>query len=233
MVAEIPPPATTKALSSREMSTGTLSPFTVAAPSPASASGATGAGTAVVVVVLEAMVDVVTAVVTTGAERTAVVGRDVATSFDSSSASSTSSSDTAINGAAAVEGVAAASSTATAVVVVGDTNVVVVVVVVGGGFEMVNVKVSADVPPELVAVTVYEVAGWVAVGVPLTRPVDALNDNPDGRAGEMEYDRAGPPEFEIVYSDDTGVPTIAVPDEALSEMLGAGVTIPQAMLREA
>ena len=47
------------------------------------------------------------------------------------------------------------------------------------------------------AATTYG-AAIVTVGVPLTRPVDELNDRPDGSAGEMEYDRAGPPEFEIV-----------------------------------
>ena len=44
----------------------------------------------------------------------------------------------------------------------------------------------------------YDVDACVAVGVPLMRPVDELNDRPDGSAGEMEYDRAGPPELEIV-----------------------------------
>ena len=63
---------------------------------------------------------------------------------------------------------------------------------------MASENVAVDVPPELVAVTVYDVAACVAVGVPLIRPVDELNDRPDGSAGEMEYDRAGPPEFEIV-----------------------------------
>ena len=75
---------------------------------------------------------------------------------------------------------------------------VVVVVVVGGGLVTASENVAVDVPPELVAVTVYDVDACVAVGVPLTRPVDELNDSPDGRAGEMEYDRAGPPVFVIV-----------------------------------
>lgn len=48
---------------------------------------------------------------------------------------------------------------------------------------------------ELVAVTVKGVAGIIEVADPVITPVEVLNDNPDGRAGEIDQVAIDPPVF--------------------------------------
>ena len=55
------------------------------------------------------------------------------------------------------------------------------------------VKVAVPVPPALVAVTVYDVDEDTADGVPPTAPVELLNVNPAGSAGEIDHEATGPP----------------------------------------
>tara|TARA_B100000674_G_scaffold301441_1_gene250260 strand:- start:6282 stop:6728 length:447 start_codon:yes stop_codon:yes gene_type:complete len=55
------------------------------------------------------------------------------------------------------------------------------------------VNVAVPVPPALVAVTVYDVDGDTADGVPPTAPVELLNVNPAGSAGEIAHEATGPP----------------------------------------
>ena len=50
------------------------------------------------------------------------------------------------------------------------------------------------VPALFVAVTVYIVATEATVGVPVMSPVDVSKSKPPGRAGEMAYDVAVPPD---------------------------------------
>ena len=151
------------------------------------------------VVVVEATVEAGTAASLTGAVRAAVFDRDGATTSVSTSLSVLEgATDVVVGvGAGVGEGVTGAFCVVIAVVVVLAARVV-VVVVVGGGLVIVRENVAVEVPPELVAVTVYDVDACVAVGVPLMRPVDELNDSPDGSAGEMVYDCAGPPALTMV-----------------------------------
>jgi hypothetical protein len=50
----------------------------------------------------------------------------------------------------------------------------------------VRVKVADDVPPALLAVTVYVVALCVALADPVNKPLDVLKLKPTGAAGEIE-----------------------------------------------
>ena len=47
----------------------------------------------------------------------------------------------------------------------------------------VSVNVRVAVPVAFVAVIVYTVADFTAVGVPVNKPVEALNESPAGAAG--------------------------------------------------
>lgn len=55
------------------------------------------------------------------------------------------------------------------------------------------VTVAVELPPELVAVTVYVVELLTAVGVPEIAPVELSNDNPAGRAGVISQFVTAPP----------------------------------------
>ena len=46
-----------------------------------------------------------------------------------------------------------------------------------------SVNVAVDVPVAFVAVIVYTVADCAAVGVPVNKPVEVLNESPVGAAG--------------------------------------------------
>ena len=199
-VAVIPAPDRTTAFSRRVSSTGTDTPSTVAALSPAETVGASGAIATVVVVGGTVVADAGAVVFTralsvpaVGWSESVVVARVVVVPIGVADATiEVAGPDWRPTDSAAVVVVAA-----TTVVVVGGA-VLVVVVVVGGWLTTVNENVAVEVPPEFTAVMVCEVADWVAVGVPLTSPVEELNDSPAGSAGEMEYDAVGPPELEIV-----------------------------------
>ena len=53
----------------------------------------------------------------------------------------------------------------------------------GAGAVTVSVNVAVAVPVGPVAVIVYTVADFTAVGVPVNKPVDVLNVNPAGAGG--------------------------------------------------
>ena len=50
-----------------------------------------------------------------------------------------------------------------------------------------------ELPPVLVAVTVYVTAEEVAVGVPEITPVDASSERPAGSVAEIDHDVTVPP----------------------------------------
>ena len=54
------------------------------------------------------------------------------------------------------------------------------------------VKIKVVLPPEFVAVTVYELEDIVTVGVPEITPVPVSSDNPVGSEGETEYEIPNP-----------------------------------------
>jgi hypothetical protein len=66
-----------------------------------------------------------------------------------------------------------------------------------GAAKIVKLKVRELDPETLVAVTVYVVADWTAVGVPVSNPVDVLKVIPAGADGEIE-NVAESPEFVTV-----------------------------------
>lgn len=57
----------------------------------------------------------------------------------------------------------------------------------------VMVTVAVPVPPELVALTIYDAVLLITVGMPLIWPVLVLNTNPVGNGLLMEYDTTAPP----------------------------------------
>ena len=59
----------------------------------------------------------------------------------------------------------------------------------------VMVMLNDVVPPEFVAVMVYTDVDVTESGVPLTTPVDAFKDNPEGNPGLTEYPETAPPEM--------------------------------------
>ena len=53
--------------------------------------------------------------------------------------------------------------------------------------------VAVELPPALVAVTVYNVELVTSVGVPLMAPVEVSNDKPSGSVGEIDHEVTAPP----------------------------------------
>lgn len=62
-------------------------------------------------------------------------------------------------------------------------------------------------PPELVAVTTYAVAGVTLVGVPEMTPVELSRLRPAGSAGDTEYVTTAPPLL-LGVLDETAAPTV-------------------------
>ena len=52
---------------------------------------------------------------------------------------------------------------------------------------------AVELPPVLLAVTVYCVTADTAVGVPLMAPVELENRRPAGKVGEMDHEVTAPP----------------------------------------
>ena len=65
---------------------------------------------------------------------------------------------------------------------------------------------AVELPPALVAVTVYAVADCVAVGVPVILPVEVSNDKPVGKVPLMDQLVTAPP---VLTGDHVAM---AVPD---------------------
>ena len=76
------------------------------------------------------------------------------------------------------------------------------------------VSVAVELPPALVAVTVYVAEAETAVGVPLIRPVAELNDRPEGRDGEIVQELEVPPVFVGVSEEIT---TVSSPEIVVGE----------------
>lgn len=55
------------------------------------------------------------------------------------------------------------------------------------------VTVAVPLPPGFVAVTVYNVEGDTAVGVPPISPVEVSNERPAGSVGEIVQEATSPP----------------------------------------
>lgn len=55
------------------------------------------------------------------------------------------------------------------------------------------VTVAVSLPPGFVAVTVYNVEGDTAVGVPPISPVEVSNERPAGSVGEIVQEATSPP----------------------------------------
>jgi hypothetical protein len=79
----------------------------------------------------------------------------------------------------------------------------------GGGGVTVMISVAVSEPPEFVAMTVYEVAGIAAEGVPERTPVVAENVRAEGGKGWIEYEATALPSDEGVFAG-IGAPTTYV-----------------------
>ena len=64
-------------------------------------------------------------------------------------------------------------------------------------------------PPELLAVTVYDAEEVMAVGVPLISPVEESIESPAGRVGETDHEVMAPP-LAVGVTEVMAVPLVRV-----------------------
>jgi len=75
------------------------------------------------------------------------------------------------------------------------------------------VTIAVFTPPELVAVTVYDVDDDITVGVPEISPVDTSMANPFGKLGDIAQEITTPPALVGVAVGDIGESLVKVKDE--------------------